>query len=685
AAWLTTRLGDKLTDKVVLGTDASEYGVDVSSLENDGFFIRNLGSEVALFARTTDGLDRAARKYAKAVESGLAVEDETYHEGYRIKRIDIAGRDISEYTIYCENDKYMLDAAKELAERIDEATGVTLAVSTDTPFAPYIALTYVHDDDLSTVGYRWNVTDDGLTIECSDGYMPSSAHYAVVRFLENALGWFGLSFGYETLAEAQLVSLPAGESGGEVNAFKYAAPYGDQYSARIGDGFDHDYGSLSGVPNCCHGFANNRFAQELCPAKSWNDVQPCWLDETLFEVSYEDILAYIERKLAAGEVIGETFFTVDIAQGDSLNWCQCKNCRKMFLDEGGTEAGAVLTWANRVSEALNEVYPGLMYGVFAYAGTNKPPKTVRPNEFLAITYCYDMTCDAHPHDGSVCEEDLIHHVSYQSFPHLQNHNNAFMAQDLLKWTEMCGNVFVWYYDLPSGIHTMDCLHIVRSDMKFFHEIGLRGFFCEAEDFGYSSGKVQKWLMSGLCWNVDMSDEEYDKYYSRVLEALYGDGWEYVKEYYAIVAKIYLSGPCMSSWMEYFSEPMWSGEFDTTYALLERALSLANSAKQEERLVKLDATCLYIGCTTSYFYALEAGDTERVAELERRYLLIHERLGKFGLNIGNAVFWGSEEDIHDDLELEAWLLDNTYGWHYTPPKSEMPARVAAILADSHAAE
>ena len=70
AAWLADRLGERLTDSVVLGTDVDGYGVDVSALEDDGYFIRSLGGEVALFARTTDGLDRAVRKYAKMVEAG---------------------------------------------------------------------------------------------------------------------------------------------------------------------------------------------------------------------------------------------------------------------------------------------------------------------------------------------------------------------------------------------------------------------------------------------------------------------------------------------------------------------------------------------------------------------------------------------------------------------------------------
>ena len=591
----------------------------------------------------------------------------------------------------------MKNAANEFSSRIAEANGARLAVSTDSPAAPYIALRYVHDEALSTCGYRWNVTGDGLTIECSDGYKPTSPHFAVVRFLENSLGWFGLTFGYETLAEADIVSLAVGESGGETNAFRYACPYGDQYAGMIGDAFDHTYGDhyggfnsthLSGVPQCCHGFANNGFAGELCPASSWNETQPCWLDETLYEVSYEDILAYIERRLAAGEVIGETFFTVDIAAGDSSNWCKCKNCRKMFAAEGGTESGAVLTWANRVTEALDEVYPGLKYGVFAYTGTNKPPKTVRPNDLLTITYCFDMSCDSHPHDGSLCAtggDDLINHVPYVSYPHLRDHNNTFMSEYLRGWTEISDNVYVWSYGMAAGLVTMDFIHTMRDDLVFFHDLGVSGFFWEAEDYGYSANKAAKWLMSQLVWNIDMTDEEYDAYYDRVLAAIYGEGWEYVKEYITAVDSIYRSGPCLHGWSGYLVEPMWEKRCDALYELMECALSLADSSKQEKRIAKIDLSCIYSGCAASFFSAWEAGDGERLAELERRYQLVIERAKKYDLKFGGLD--GALVDVADtlapDLELEAWTLHDAYDWHYRPPISERPERVSEYIAEMKA--
>ena len=326
AEWLSERLGDKLTDRVVIGTNADGYGVDVNALENDGFFIRSFGGEDVLFAKTSTGLDRAVREYAKMVDTGT-VADVTYHEGFRVKRIEIAGREISEYTIYCEDDEPMKSAASELASRIAQANGAALEVSTETPSAPYIALRYVHDDAISTVGYRWSVTSDGLTIDCSDGYKKTSAHLAVNRFLEKALDWFGLSYGNEMLAEADLVSLEVGESGGEVNAFLGASSYSSFFAGDMI--FEHEWtdgrvGNFSPYNCCCHGLQNNKFAGELSKSGDWSGDQPCFLDDEFFEIAYYDICDYIEARLSAGAVIGEDFVSVDIAHGDNVNWCKCK-------------------------------------------------------------------------------------------------------------------------------------------------------------------------------------------------------------------------------------------------------------------------------------------------------------------------------------------------------------------------
>ena len=640
AEWLDDRL-ETIPDRVVIGTDAAEYGVDVSALEDDGYFIRNFDGEVALFARTEDGLDRAARKYAKAVEAGAAIADETYHEGYRIGAIELAGRDISEYTIYCEDDKYMPAAANELSARIARACGASLPVVTGEKTAPYISLVYTRDDSLSTVGYRWEVDEDGLTIECSDGYKPTAARCAVARFLENELDWFGLSYGFETLAEADSVSIPAGKSGGEVNAFLHYSPYGD---STTGDVFDHSAMTLSGVPNCCHGLQNNHFASELSksPGGDWANDQPCYMSDEFFEVSYDDISAYIEKKLEDGQHIGEDFCFVDIAAGDNAKWCRCKDCIAILRAEEAQSA-SIVDWANRLSSALDEKYKGLTYGIFAYLGTNKPPKTIVPNKNVSVTFCYNSYCDMHTHDGKDCEAD--YQILY-----------------LEDWLAITKNVYVWYYGMDEGFMTISYTGTVREDMRYFRNVGIKGVMWEAEDNGFSTGKISKWLAAGLVWDIDMTDEEYDEYFNRILAAMYGDAAPYVREYCDAVALIQRSAKCAPSGYTAAATPTFAptliaAQFDTLFELTEAALRNVDSRREEKRMTKLSAACIYQGCAASYFDAYAAGDGERIDELSRRYSLIETRLAAFGMNVrscwqGGIVVW-DREDYQSDMEDMAW--------------------------------
>ena len=692
SVWLTERLGDKLTDRVVLGTNADGYALDLSALEDDGYFIRSFGSEVALFARTADGLDRAVRKYARTVESGAAVADVTYHEGYRVGRIEIAERDISEYTIYCEDEPHILAAAREFADRIKQACGAELAVSTDAPAAPYIALRFVRDAALSTCGYRWSVNADGLTLECSDGYKASSPTVAVRRFLEKNAGWFGLSYGFPDLEAADLVSLDAGASGSEANAFSYYNLYGD-----IFDKYTNTLPELSAIRNASHGMQTNKFGGELSdsPDGNWSLDQPCYLDEEFYEASLADVEAYILRQKNAGKVIGEDFFFVDMAAGDNDAWCMCKDCAKLYRENAGTHAAAVVKWANRISETLDEKYSGLKYLIFAYFGTNKPPKTVEPNDLLYITYCFDLGCAMHSLDGKHCISGEPYGMAGA-----KDHDNATMARDYLGWCSLTKNMYVWFYGLTDGLLAISYVHHIRDDVKFLRDGGAIGVFYEAEDSGYSTNKVTKWLAAELLWNVDMSDEEYEAHYTRVLRALYGDAAELMRDYIAIESSLYAHTRCAPCWIWGYGThpsvngPLWAKNYDTLFSLIETAIPLAESAQMERRLINHSCECVFKGSLASYFEAYNAYDDERVEELIRRYALINERLSAYGVDmtkyhaiekVWKLNSWTPEADMiyETDLEVQAWKGNwvNFTNWTFTPkPTREMPERVAAILAD-----
>ena len=659
AAWLDARLGDAIPGRVVIGTDADGFGVDISALEDDGYVIRAAGSDTVLFARTEAGLDRAVREYAKAVEAGSPVADVTYHEGARVKRIEIAGRDVAEYTIYVPDDERVIAAANTLASDVERACGVKIPVAVGEAAAPYISLGYVHDESLGTVGYTWDVGEDGLTLGFSDKYAQTSPAVGVKRYLEKALDWFGLSYGYEDLPAADLVSINAGESGSDACDFDYIAFYGDVSSAP--DRIPNSNPSYYNIVHACHGILANKIAGDLSnsPDKPWMYDEPCWLSEDFYEYSLQDLTDYIEAKIDAGYVPGDTLRFIDVAQSDNAGWCTCKACSKMYKDEGFTHAGEVLTWANRVSEELNKTYPGIYYGVFAYWDTKKPAKTIVPNDLLYITYCFDCNCSLHVLDGSECKTG----EPKQGTQYRKDHDNATVCSYFEEWEKLTPRIYAWYYGIGNGLLSVDYIHTVRDNLRYLYDHGVKGLFWEAEDEGYNTTKAARILSYYYAWDVDMSDEEYDALYERTLRTLYGDGVGYIKDFIDEETRIYLNTNCATCWgwdnvHASVNPVMWKDEYDLLFDLVEHALPLACDKLQERRLTKLSCSCIYKCSLSSYFDAYDAYDDERCEELCRRYALIYGRLLGIGIDM-TAIrpFAGKDAVMYErDLLTMAWKND-----------------------------
>ena len=638
AAWLDARLGGRLTERVVLGTDASGYGVTLDALEDDGYVIRRLGDEAALFARTTDGLDRAVRRYAKAVESGAAVEDETYHEGYRVKRIEIAGRDIAEYTIYCENEPNMLAAAEQFADRIAEANGAALPISTAAPAAPYISLRYVRDKGLKNVGYRWSVSDEGISFECSDAFKDTSAEVALTRFLVNRLDGFGLDFGFEDLTPAEYIGIEAGERGGETPCFDWAR----STSGQFGEQLDH-YGLALGVRIAANAGVAEHKPGASCSVTAdspWNFDQPCWLDEEFYEESRSDLIAYIDKRLGAGQVIGEDFVYIDIAQGDNRNWCRCQKCLKKLREEGSM-SGVVLTWANRITEEMNESYPGLVYYVMAYNETRVPPKVTFPNDLIYMTYAFNHPCSSHTLDGTHCTD----------FGNWPNDNglvtrNDVMAEQVKTWAKLTKKLTVWTYGSCDGLMSMNYVHTARDDMRFLYESGVAGHYGEGEDNSFDPNWIARWLEYELYWDTEMSDGRYEALRDRITRILYGEGYDLVREYVDLHGMAFEYWKCTSCYHAYaigriqdspINKTFIAKNYDLMFDLMERAISLADSAFTQKMCEKLQCCCIFQGSIASFEAARDAEDAARLAVINERYALIAERLSKYGIDFCATAF------------------------------------------------
>lgn len=608
AGWLEDRLGS-IPDGVVLGIGSDTgYGVDMTGFESDGYIIRTAGDDTVIFGKSADGLDMAVRKYASAVESGCADGmSATYHEGVRVERLTIAGRDISEYTVYISEsaNENMKFAASELCRLIKKATGAELAIVAGEPKSPAIELRHSDDPELCEEGYRYSVTDDGVVIE---GAVDRGCSSGVYRFLEHELDWTGLMFGHSSLPEAEHIDISAGTERSETPAFEHFRIY-NPYAV-----YNNEKANATAVqmsyprnPIACHGLQNNNFFGDY---PNFLD-QPCYTDEERYEICRDNVDKFIAARYG-----DPNFRSVDIAAYDTENYCFCENCLPVFKEEGGN-AGAVVRFANKLSEEMNEKYPGLIYLIFGYMGTNVPPKKSVPNDMVYVTYCFDLNCSNHTLDGKNCSDKKIS----------QNRKAYEYGQWFEGWCEVTDNICVWYYTLGTALQAYTVIDNIYDDYKYLAEHNVKGLFLETENYGEFGMKcIENQLEYEMIWNTDMTREEFEEYYKKLLEKEYGPGWSLIYDYEKKWDESQNVVDCWHGWGWAMHGP-WDYRYSTTYyaagfdsycKLMEDAISMAESQKQVDRLNKLYATILYMGCYSSYFPAYLAGDTERIAVLEERY-------------------------------------------------------------------
>jgi len=636
AEWLTERLGYAPKDVVLgIGSD-SDYTIDMTDFEDDGYILRTVGETTLIFGKTEDGLDRAVRAYAKAVEGGYDnTLNETFHEGYRVKRLTIAGRDISEYTVYYPEDanKNMTFAASELVRLVEIATGVKLPIVVGTPASPAIELRHSDDPSLRDEGYSYTVTEDGLLIE---GAVDRGCMYGVWRFLQHELDWEGLAtvdskpqlLSDAYLNESDHIDIPVGTE-------KSETPFMDCYEVWTASGltFDADAKKPSGsqfsygpIMVACHGMQNNKFCDN-----DYSKSQICYTDENRYIECAINVEKYIDAKLASGKIIGYDFKDVDIAQGDIPFFCYCPECVDVHDEEGHTNSGAVVRFANRLAEEMDEKYPGLYYKIFAYLGTNEPPKVTKPNHNVIVSFCYDTNCSNHLLDGSQCTET----------PSMKNgKTNRDYDEWLRGWCEITDIVYVWHYNLDTGLQQYTVIDTIYDDYRYFRDLGIDGVFTQFDHFNLGFKRFELQLAYEMNWNPDMTREEYEELFCSMLRRYYGDGWEFVREYVDYLSYAQNRTNCFQCW-DWNSPGMYDERYDTNYymgkfdefvILLDEAMYRANSIEQEEHAEILTCSMLYMGCYSSYYLEYLKGNTERIEVLSERYDLCLERLKKYGFKL-----------------------------------------------------
>ena len=658
AAWLTERLGERLTDRVVIGTDADGLGVDLADLEDDGYLIRSLGDEIALLARTPEGLDRAVRRFAKSAEAGSPVSDATYHEGYRIKELRLAGNDISTYAIAVEGeDEYVLNQATNLAaipfaKLIKIACGAELEIGGEAQHR--IVFRQIADESFKENSFHYFFEGGDLVFEYADIL---GARDAMGRFLEKECGWDDLLFGCDALREAELIDVPA-----DAELLLHQRFEGMVLTGMRAVTDNTLYNKVSGFYRGRVEYSDHmlgwRWGRDY---GYWGRVDPlhliCFTNDDAFYAVYDDVIAYIEERIAAGDVIGDRLASINIGLEDGNTFCKCKGCTKKKLETGNVQSGPMIYFANRLEEAVDEAgYDWLKYPLFAYLGTNQPP-TLKPNDDIYVQFVCDCHCCKHDLTGGQCYSVMAGTDGLFTNPTQCNQNYAKWIRG---WMELTPNVIGRPAPLSpdySGYGGFTLLDQTYEDVNHMSDVGVRWIYNEIYSTDESDPMIivmEMW--ERMCLEPEMTRTEYWEEVSRLLEKHYGSGWKHMKRYYDMLEEAEIAGDyCWNAW--YSAEvlrvdlDLYRENWDEMLRELELAEYEADSARQVDRIRRVRCDALFSGCTVLYFKAYESEDDALLALLRERWDEMFAAMETCGI-----VNMKADEYILPSLDETMWVYN-----------------------------
>jgi hypothetical protein len=263
----------------------------------------------------------------------------------------------------------------------------------------------------------------------------------------------------------------------------------------------------------------------------------CFSNPELPEIYKESVLRYMDQRqpsLAAG---------LDIGLDDTMNWCECENCRKPIRLPSGelvprsdprfmsTQWFSLL---NTSAKALHCEYPGMKIDTLAYFQTAVPP-VCEVDESIIVGFCAYMRAD-----------DLAPLYAEENKVWL-NHFEGWM-----KKIPDRRRLYIRGYDGLGLLFPRPLCHTHQRDWKLYAK-GACGFVHEGSDtarldgldkngkptnaalvFDYSA--IEMWVMCRLMWNLDADVEGL---YKKFCYRTYREGAVPMERFYGTIRRDFI--------------------------------------------------------------------------------------------------------------------------------------------------
>ena len=204
--------------------------------------------------------------------------------------------------------------------------------------------------------------------------------------------------------------------------------------------------------------------------------QPCLHSPGARAKIAENVLAELEQNYSRWKYPEKIFW---ITQNDGRYMCQCDQCEAVRKVEGSDSANWLLL-VNEIAHRLEGRYPDVLFGMFAYLHTERPPRTVRPRQNVLV-YAPLLTANK--------RDPVWHYPQY--------------AASLKRWGEIAKHFYVWDYDANfRNFYQPHPNYLAQPEsMRFFQEIGVTGVMVQgAHGMAADLGPLRAWVNARMMWN-----------------------------------------------------------------------------------------------------------------------------------------------------------------------------------------
>jgi hypothetical protein len=272
-----------------------------------------------------------------------------------------------------------------------------------------------------------------------------------------------------------------------------------------------EYGGAVRIINFVHSFY-----KYLPPEKYFAD-HPDWYSEIDGQRKHERAQLCLTNEEMIQELIKNVLETlrdnpdatiIDVSQNDWYGFCTCEKCRAL---DGAEEshAGTLVAMLNKVAEAVEKDFPGVLVESLAYQYTRKPPRTIKPRHNVLIRLCTIECSFIQPLDGE---------------------QNKKFAADIEGWSKIAKHLFIWDYttNYNDYLGPHPNLRVLVPNVRYFVKHGAIGLFAEGE--GDDFCELKNWLLMRVMWEPHLEsetliDEFVRGYYGEAVAPLIKQYWD----------------------------------------------------------------------------------------------------------------------------------------------------------------